>query len=239
VYGVFPKQILDFEKTYDVESSKWRTSSLLRGEKLTSATVELEVGRFWYAISMLFRPKVVLETGTHHGYSACCIAAALREYGGMLYTLDPESRKKHLWQGTDLEDKITYIQAYSTDSVEQLKGLQFDMLVLDAEHSYRTAMRELILYEPQLENGGVILMHDSLFYDGVGASVGQLVRNPRFEVVTLQSPRNLGSADLRCPGISIVRKVTGGEPKLEYEEKYDAWKLGSISAPPFLHRIDK
>ena len=43
-------------------------------------------------------------------------------------------------------------------------------------------------------------------------AVSQLMRNPRFEVVTLTSPR--------ASGVAIVRKRRNGEPTLIFEERF-------------------
>ena len=80
------------------------------------------------------------------------------------------------------------------------------MLVLDSDHHYDTIMTELVLYEPLLNAGGTILFHDSLFFDGVGAAVQQVLANPRFQGLTLDSPRRAIPGQ-RCPGVTIVRKV--------------------------------
>lgn len=64
------------------------------------------------------------------------------------------------------------------------------MLVLDSNHDYETVSSEIELYEPKLVEGGLILMHDSLFFDGVGTAVKELVKTGRFEHITLDTPRN-------------------------------------------------
>ena len=94
-------------------------------------------------------------------------------------------------------------------------------------------MRELMLYEPLLEVGGAILLHDSLFFDGVGAAVRQLLANPRFQGVTLDTPRR-ALPNQRCPGVTIVRKVRDGGPDLVMEQRYLGWEVGDSFAPAYL-----
>jgi predicted O-methyltransferase YrrM len=176
-------------------------------------SVELEVGRLYYNLVMLIKPRLVLETGVSQGYSTCCIAAALQELGqsGKIYCVDPMAIP-HLWDGSRLEKSIIWFPAFSHEIVERVNDLQFDMLVIDSEHSYLVAMEEVIAFERLLKSGGYIAMHDVLLFDGVGAVVSQLIRNPRFEVVTLPSPRE--------SGIAIVRKRCDGEPALVFEERF-------------------
>lgn len=67
-------------------------------------------------------------------------------------------------------------------------------------------------------------MHDSIFYAGVKAVVNQLTQNPRFEVLTLKTPRTHGTKQ-PCPGLTIVRKIRDGEPALAFENCYEGWEV--------------
>jgi hypothetical protein len=80
-------------------------------------------------------------------------------------------------------------------------------------------------------------MHDSIFFDGVGAAVKQLYNNPRFEVITLDTPRKSHLAGSRCPGITIVRKLSDGEPALKFEDNFKEWFVGDSTAVPYLRRV--
>jgi hypothetical protein len=110
------------------------------------------------------------------------------------------------------------------------------MLVIDSEHDYKTVMQELIIFEKQLNIVVVIFMHDALYFDGVGAAIKQLYMNPRFEVITLDSPRNHGKPNARCPGITLVKKISDGEPELNYEQAFHEWRVGDVTSTPYLYR---
>jgi hypothetical protein len=156
-----------------------------------------------------------------------------REEKPHIFAIDPLNLE-HLWAKTDLEDYITWIPKLSTDSIPLVENKSYDVLILDSDHSYRTVMQELIKYEKLLKVGGYILMHDSLYFDGVGAAVMQLYQNPRFEVVTLNSPRTHENPRVRCPGFTIVRKILEGCPNLEYNSEFDNWNVGNRESSPFL-----
>lgn len=231
-YGEIPQKIKIFENHYDRKAGTWISQDK---PKFEYDSVEREVGRFWYSFVQLVRPRFILETGVSKGYSTACMAASLNNIGnqGKIYAIDPK-KTKHLWDGTNLEDYITWIPAYSHQAVPRLKNIQFDLLVLDSDHSYQTVMMEIINFEKLLKKGGYILFHDALLFDGVGAAIKQLYQNPRFEVVTCESPRLYGQNKIRCAGISIVRKIADGHPKLKFEKKYQKYNLGDFETPPLL-----
>lgn len=235
-HGELPAVVRRYQSTYDT-----KTGGYSRGPdgRVDYGSVEMEVGELYRALVWLLKPRRVLETGTYNGYSTACIAAALRDIApdACVITIDPDD-KPHLWERTDLEPHVRWIKAYSQDAAAELRSHSFDMLVLDSDHHYDTIMFELMAFEPLLVTGGTILLHDSLFFDGVGAAVVQLRHNPRFECVTLDTPRTHGSPTLRRPGVTIVRKIAAGEPALVFEEEHrgkfvantdlrgaDAWPL--------------
>ena len=224
--------ILEYEETYERTVGGWR-----EGDMISFASVELEVGRLWHSLLMLLQPRLVLETGTFKGYSTACIASALASLGGnrRVITVDPAPQPGQVWEGTDLESIITLHRQFSQDTFADLylAKTQFDMLVLDSDHHYDTIMRELVLFEPLLKEGGSILLHDSLFFDGVGAAVRQLLNNPRFQGVTLDTPRQAMPGQ-RCPGVTIVRKIRHGEPALVMDRRYLGWDVGDPFSTPYL-----
>lgn len=235
-YGSMPSSLLNYETLYRWDTGGWYNPNA--DQELDYASVELEVGRFFYAFALLTQPKTILETGVYIGYSTCNLASALKhlDNSGRVYCIDP-MQTRHLWENTDLENLITWIPRMSQESLDVLKDKKFDLLVLDSDHRYDTAMWELINFEPMLNTGGHILMHDSIYFDGVGAAVKQLYNNPRFEVITLDTPRKSHLAGSRCPGITIVRKLSDGEPALKFEEDFKGWFVGDRTAVPYLRRV--
>ena len=80
-----------------------------------------------------------------------------------------------------------------------------------------------------------MLLHDSLSFDGVGAVVRQLMRNPRFEVITVDTPSGEQPC-ARLSGLTIVRKVRSGDPAITYEAKYKTLYMRDPSLAPYLRR---
>jgi predicted O-methyltransferase YrrM len=232
-----PDKVLRYESLYDRTTGGYRVDPSAPAPDYGS--VEVEVGRLWYALVMMLRPHRVLETGTHRGYSTTCIASALRDLhavdGGerTLTTIDPASYD-HLWEGTDVARFIRWVPKTSFDAASEFKGQSFDLLVLDSDHHYDTIIFELMAFEPLLKERGTILLHDSLYFDGVGAAVQQIRQNPRFDCVTLPTPRVHENPPRRCPGITIVSKHKDGEPRLAFDERFRGWNTGDTVTTPYL-----
>lgn len=246
VHHPFPVELQQFEQMYETSSGNWQVpfpavkvrvfdKSLF--PRIMADSVEVETGHFLYCFVKLVGSQIILETGVSRGYSTSCIASALKQNGagGQVYAID-SFHYPHLWEGADLEQFVTFIHKWSQESLPDVEGLEFDLLVIDSRHDYETCVWEVANFEKQLKPGGYILMHDSLHYDGVGAVVRQLQENPRFETMTLPTPRGKLDTIPRRSGMTIVRKITSGEPLVEYQSQYSGWEWGDISETPFLWR---
>jgi predicted O-methyltransferase YrrM len=221
-----PQSVFDYEQFYDRQYGGYRDRS--DKKKISYASVEVEVGRFLYSFVNMVGANYILETGTNKGYSTAMLAAALKNgsSNGKVYTMDI-SAHRYLFQRTRLDN----IEVIIKNSLEHDfdPDIIFDILVLDSDHSYFTVINELIKYEKCLREGGYILMHDSLFYDGVGMAVEQLMTNPRFEVITLESPRTHGVAASRCPGMTVVKKISGSNLfPLVYNEELKSVEINAF-----------
>src|SRR5258708_3945530 len=69
----------------DCWNNEWRQVERFGG----GMAIELEVGEFLNALVRMTKPSIVVETGTHKGFSTLMIAQALKANGkGHLYTFD-------------------------------------------------------------------------------------------------------------------------------------------------------
>ena len=215
----------EFERLYDPRTGGWHipeklvapftpedVEKWLAEHPLRFSPVEREVGRFFAALIHLLQPSTVLETGTNFGYSAYSIAGALRLLGGnrKLFTIDLWSCD-HLFKGTEAEPSITFIQGNSLEIDLGVLPSSFDMLFLDSDHTYKTIVGEMNRFAPMLRMHGFMVLHDTLYYDGVALAVKQLMDTGAFEVVNFPTPRDHGRGT-RPPGISIARKVRKVKP---------------------------
>jgi hypothetical protein len=194
---------------YDPQSGCYRRPD----GTLDYCPTEIEVLRLWYNLALMVRPKVIVETGVYHGLSTCHLAAALRDgRGGIVHAIDPW-QTEHYWTASDLEPFIHYLPHSSQDAFPSLAHEKIDMLVIDSEHTYRQAIWELTHFEPLLVAGGYLLMHDTLYYDGLGRAVEQLHQSGRFESVSLDTPRGVDDFNGHgriSPGLTVARKIRSG-----------------------------
>lgn len=127
------------------------------------------------------------------------MAMAIQDLGeGCVTTIDPDPQPK-FWENIALGKHIKWIQKYSQDSLPDLKQQQFDLMLLDSDHSYETVSWEVANLEPLLKDGGFLLLHDSDVCAGVTKMCAELRQNPRFDYVNLNTPRNCG--------LAVVRKI--------------------------------
>jgi predicted O-methyltransferase YrrM len=182
-------------------------------ENLIYSPVELEVAQSFYWILRMIGAKYVLETGTNMGYSTSLIACAIRDNGGGCVDTIDVNKNDVIWERTELEPYITFHHGSSLEVA--LPDRQYDVLLLDSDHSYDTIMGEVIRFESKLKIGGLCIFHDTFYFDGIGICVSQLMQTRRYEVVNLPTPRHGGRAS-RTPGITLARKIieTPTEPDL-------------------------
>jgi hypothetical protein len=178
----------------------------------------------------------VLETGCSRGFSTSFLATAVTDNGdGGVISIDADDLF-HLWEGSEVEPAITFINANSLDVVGQvrelLNGEMFDLLFLDSLHTYAHLMAEIMLYERLLKTGGMIVLHDTIFYDCLAPVVMQLSECPRFEVITLPSPRKHAHGT-RCPGVTIATKITDDVERhpLRISQTYFEWVSDIVNLP--------
>lgn len=135
--------------------------------------------RALYHLVAHFRPRRILEIGTHVGVSTLFMASAIRRFveGGTLTTVDildvngPEgawrSRGLPLPPAGNLSrlglDGI--VRFVNQPALDALKGdAQYDFIFIDGDHSPRAVYREISASLDSLNPNGVILLHD--FYPG-------------------------------------------------------------------------
>jgi predicted O-methyltransferase YrrM len=119
-----------------------------------------------HAFTLSLRPSTVLEIGAHIGSASVVIRAALKASNyGMLYCLEPQDHYYRLLtnfiEKADISEFVTPLQLFST-SPELLRTLpaKVEMIYLDANHSYSSALFDLQLCDRLLANNGLILLDD-------------------------------------------------------------------------------
>lgn len=172
------------------------------------AAVEVEIGELLFALVRSFKPAVVVETGTHRGFSALMIGDALRANGhGHLYTIDlnnfgPAEKFSHF----GLSDRITFIHRNSVDALKALhdSGIKVDFLWLDADHATNSVLSEFEAALPMLKPGTYVAFHDTTLFESEDKAIRQIrERFPAWEYLRIISSR----------GFDVMRIPIPEEPK--------------------------
>jgi predicted O-methyltransferase YrrM len=156
--------------------------------------VELEIGELLYAVVRALKPKVVVETGTHKGFSALMIAQALKENEvGHLYTIDRENHGVSAEFGAfGLSDQATFIML---DSAMAIAGLaasipKIDLLWLDADHGTQAVLAEVTAARRLLGSGSYVAFHDTLSDPNEDVAIQRLREEyPEWEYIRFLSSR--------------------------------------------------
>ena len=127
------------------------------------------------------RPVTIFETGTARGFSAICMAKALRDVGraGTILTVDvlhaerpiywnsivdaagPKTRLELLEPWSDLvEDHVVFLRGDVSVALEQIGLSRIHFAFLDAEHTYDAVRDELAFVAAHQRPGDVIVCDD-------------------------------------------------------------------------------
>ncbi|MCE9662539.1 class I SAM-dependent methyltransferase [Halomonas sp. M5N1S17] len=116
------------------------------------------------------RQSTVVEIGAYCGRSSCFLAAALRENGGKLYSIDTfendsmsegkRSTYEEFKNNTKpFDDIIVPVRSSSVNALGFIQE-QIDMLFIDGDHSLRGCAEDLGNYYRKIKKEGVVCFHD-------------------------------------------------------------------------------
>jgi caffeoyl-CoA O-methyltransferase len=129
-------------------------------------------GKFLEILSLLLRPRRVLEIGTFMGYSALCLAAGLPEEG-RLHTIELREEDADLaaenFRRANCQDRIILHRGNALAIIPGLNEV-WDLVFIDADKAGYVEYYKLVL--PRLRAGGLIIADNVLFHGEVlGADV--------------------------------------------------------------------
>ena len=170
-----------------------------------------DLGIFLYGLVFTTRPKVVVELGTWHGYTAICMAKAMQfwhkkkgeKYRPTLITVDNYEHSSMLTTETNfiLHDVANYIYAICADTTkhgEYYQGDPIDLLFMDASHTYEGLEREHSVWFPHLAKSALVLIHDYHHHNGeVAAWVQEFAVREKQAYTLLETTDGLGLVMIR------------------------------------------
>ena len=169
------------------------------------------------------RPVTIFETGTARGFSAICMAQALRTAGraGTILTVDvlhaerpiywnsiadvdgPRTRLELLEPWSELVgDHIVFLRGDVDVALEQLGLPRIHFAFLDAEHTYDAVRRELAFVAAHQQAGDVIVCDDYTpnAFPEIVRAVDELASSGSYELETYVSSPDRGYAYLQKTG---------------------------------------
>jgi predicted O-methyltransferase YrrM len=175
----------------------------------------------------MIKPQVILETGTHLGYSASYMGLALEENDrGLLVSLEVQPDyailAKALFDNLKLQDRVSCILQASLDYVLPEDSL-VDFLFLDSEPEFR--FDEFVRFWPQVRPGGFIGIHDlhpHLGHSGVVTDgmmdrpygdfrpkLGPMILQHEVQTVTFPTPRGFTLFQKSAPDFGATNLLCG------------------------------
>jgi predicted O-methyltransferase YrrM len=129
-------------------------------------------GKFLQMMSLLVRPRRVLEIGTFMGYSALCLADGLTE-DGRLHTIElrdeDADRAADYFRRANRQDKIILHRGNALAIIPVLDEV-WDLVFIDADKVNYGEYYKLVL--PRLRPGGLIIADNVLFHGQVLPAIG-------------------------------------------------------------------
>ena len=141
------------------------TSVLKRLEKTAKEYTNIapENGQFLSILIQSIKAQNILEVGTSNGYSTIWLAAALKETGGKLITLEFDPKRAEEAQGHLREAGLDHIvEVRIGNALDEIPKCDttFDLVFLDAEKDEYRRYLELAL--PSIRSGGLIVADDTV-----------------------------------------------------------------------------
>ena len=144
-----------------------------------------ELLRLYSLARSLKSNSVALEIGSYIGASSLMIGKGLKG-GSRLICVDTwqndamtegnwDSYKVFQRNTLSVKDKVESMRMTSAEAGKIYNG-ELDFLFIDGDHSYNGVKLDVDIWFPKLKSGGVIVMHDIEWADGVKKVVAEDVR---------------------------------------------------------------
>lgn len=131
-------------------------------------------------ITVEFDVKRILELGVGWGNSTTAFLYGLSKTGGTLFSIDydecEKTRRRIRKDGLDSNWKFL-----RGDDREIDFGETVDLLFIDSSHQYKHTKFELDKFEPNVRDGGFIILHDTVMFPGVTKAIDEFLEvHPRY-----------------------------------------------------------
>ena len=135
-----------------------------------------------------------LEIGSYLGASSCYLAAGLSRRGGHLTCVDtwanetmPEGERDTFAEfrrnTSGAGSMISTVRKRSDELTEGDVTPPFDLVFIDADHSYPAVKRDVEIVRDWLRDGGVLAFHDTTYFEGVSRVVGEILATGQWQIM--------------------------------------------------------
>ena len=149
----------EIENNADFKNSlKTKAGSLSRRKELP---ITIPLGRriVWYVLVRIYKPKVIVETGTDKGLGSLVIQLAIEKNQiGTLYTLDIDEYSGSLFDKEDLK-KIKFLVGDSVQNMQKIN--EIDFFIHDSDHSEDHEKKEIQAAASKLTNNAIVISDNS------------------------------------------------------------------------------
>lgn len=132
---------------------------------------------FAYDFVSFFKPKTIVELGSHYGCSAFAFAQAIKDFN-----LNTELDAIDTWSGDDFtkndyendvysvfkktidkfysEQKINMLRMTFDEAISKFEDNSIDVLHIDGSHHYDDVKHDFYMWLPKVKKDGIIFLHD-------------------------------------------------------------------------------
>ena len=192
--------MLTDELFLDISRGSFNPGTLVPGDMYTDTSDMAGNLPILYALTRGLNASHVLEIGVNDGTSTLAFLKALSETEGWLTSIDVVDcpTAKALAKRFGYDQCWTFINGDSHDAlVAALVRAEYDLVLVDGDHSHAGAMRDIELYGPMIRPGGFLLLHDCMMEldgekPGCAVTANWLFSNDEWQGIMLPFSCQLG-----------------------------------------------
>jgi predicted O-methyltransferase YrrM len=178
-----PKKIVTTETFTEVARHDWNS--------------EDECGLFMANLIKMAKYSTALEIGVFEGETAQHLIKALPK-GGQYVGIDindyrTPATKLYMAEGGK---SIDFVLGNSLDELSKLPKAHFDLIFIDADHSFEHVLKEFKLAEHLVSKDGVIILHDTIHLEGPKQLV-EYATYFKYKSITLNTTEGRGISILK------------------------------------------
>lgn len=188
---------------------------------------------FWIVDTL--RPRIIVELGTHNGFSYLCFCQAvdILDTGTQCIAVDLWTGDEHSgFYGTDvlIELRSIHDDPYSRfsrlvqtsfdDAAEHVAKHSIDLLHIDGRHRYEDVRHDFETWLPKLSDRSVVLFHDiNVRERGFGVDRFWEEMKDRYPTFTIIDQHGLGVAGIGENQVEALQKLFDAEKDPDLETK--------------------